>query len=153
MEDVALFLHLLGALLFVSGIVLAGVPFELARRHEEAAAIAVLLGLARVGAVLVLAGAVLLLAFGLWLVHLSGAGFDAAWVQAALGLFLLALALGAIGGQRPKQARLRAAELAARGAAVDEELRALLADPTSRALNYASAALVVAILALMVFKP
>ena len=154
MEDLALFFHLLGALLFASGIVLAGVPFELARRRaEDSAAIAVLLGLARVGAALVLAGAVLLLGFGLWLVHLSGAGFDSGWVQAALGLFLLALALGAFGGQKPKRARLRAAELAARGAAVDDELRALLADPTSRALNYSTAALVVAILALMVFKP
>jgi hypothetical protein len=32
MNDVALFFHLLGALLFVSGIVLAGAAFDVARR-------------------------------------------------------------------------------------------------------------------------
>jgi hypothetical protein len=33
MDDVALFFHLLGALLFVAGIVLAGVRFEVGRRR------------------------------------------------------------------------------------------------------------------------
>jgi hypothetical protein len=37
MQDVALFFHLLGALLFVSGIVVAGLAFEVARRRETAA--------------------------------------------------------------------------------------------------------------------
>lgn len=32
---IALFSHLLGVLLFVSGIVLAGAPFEIARRRED----------------------------------------------------------------------------------------------------------------------
>lgn len=40
MNDVALFFHLLGALLFVAGIVLAGVAFEVARRRERPAEIA-----------------------------------------------------------------------------------------------------------------
>jgi hypothetical protein len=49
MRDVALFFHLLGALLFVAGIVVAGVAFEAARRRDRPGEIALLLGLTRVG--------------------------------------------------------------------------------------------------------
>jgi hypothetical protein len=41
--NVALFFHLFGALLFVAGIVLAGAGFELARRQETPAEVALLL--------------------------------------------------------------------------------------------------------------
>lgn len=150
---VALFGHILGVLLFVSGIVLAGVPFEIARRRNDAAEIALLLGLTRIGALLVAAGTLIVLGFGLWLVHLGRFGYDAGWVDAALALFAAALVLGAIGGQRPKRARLLATRLAAEHAPVDPELRRLLDDPLSRAVNYASALAVIAILGLMVFKP
>jgi hypothetical protein len=75
-DDAGLFFHLLGALLFVAGIVLAGVCFEVERRRERPAEIALLLGLTRMGVVLV-GGAVLLLGFGLWLVHLKHFGYDA----------------------------------------------------------------------------
>jgi len=37
MDNVALFFHLFGALLFVAGIVLAGAAFEAARRREQPA--------------------------------------------------------------------------------------------------------------------
>lgn len=153
MDESVLFLHLLGVLLFVAGIVVAGVAFETARRREQPAEIALLLGLARIGAVLVASGALLLFVCGLWLVDLEDVGFDAGWVQAAIALFVVALVLGGFGGQRPKQARKLATRLAADGEDASAELRALLDDPVSRAANYASGALVPAILALMVFKP
>ncbi len=92
---VALFCHVLGVLLFVSGIVLAGAPFEIARRRDSPAEIAAILGIARVGAMLAGIGAILVFGFGLWLVHLGGFALSTGWVQAALGLFILALALGA----------------------------------------------------------
>jgi uncharacterized membrane protein len=152
-DDVALFFHLLGALLFVAGIVLAGVCFEVARRRERPAEVALLLGLTRIGVVLVGMGALLLLGFGLWLVHLGHFGYGAGWVDVAIALYVVALALGAVGGQRPKQARRLAARLAADGAPSSAELRALLDDRLSLAANYASAVVVLAILALMVFKP
>ncbi len=148
-----LFFHLLGVLLFVAGIVLAGVAFESARRRERPAEVALLLGLARVGALLVVSGGLLLLACGLWLVDLEGVGFGTGWVDAAIALFAAALLLGGFGGQRPKQARKLATRLASEGGQVDAELRILLDDPLSRVANYASAALVPAILVLMVFKP
>ena len=42
MENVVLFFHLLGVLLFAAGIALAGVAFETARRRERPAEIAIL---------------------------------------------------------------------------------------------------------------
>jgi uncharacterized membrane protein len=153
MDDVALFLHLLGVLLFVAGIVVAGVAFETARRRTRPAEIALLLGLSRLGAALVAVGALVTPGFGLWLVHLEDLGYGAGWIDAAIALYVVALVLGGLGGQRPKQARLLACELAARDQPANERLRTLLADRGSLAANYGAAVCVLAILALMVFKP
>jgi uncharacterized membrane protein len=151
--EIALFFHLLGALVFVAGIVLAGVVFEVARRRSHPAEIALLLGVTRVGVVLVGVGALDVLGFGLWLVHLEGVGYGAAWIQWALGLYVAALVLGGLGGQRPKRARQLATRLSKAGEAATPELRALLDDRVSMAANYLSALALIAILALMVFKP
>ncbi|MGV1049499.1 MAG: DUF2269 family protein [Solirubrobacterales bacterium] len=153
MNDVVLFFHLLGVLLFVAGIVVAGVAFESARRKQRPEEIGLLLGLTRSGVALVGIGGMLLLVCGLWLVGLEELGYGTGWVSAAIGLFVVALVLGGLGGQRPKQARLLAARLAEEGGPVSPELRSLLDDPLSRFENYASAILIVAVLALMVFKP
>ncbi len=153
MEQVATFFHLLGALVFVAGVALAGVAFEAARRRERPAEIALLLSLTRIGAVLVALGAPLLAIFGLWLVHLEDVGYGSGWVVAAIALYLVALALGAFGGRRPREARLLAGRLAAEDGARTDELRALLEDRRSLAANYASLSIVLAILVLMVFKP
>ncbi|HEX2708023.1 MAG TPA: DUF2269 family protein [Solirubrobacterales bacterium] len=153
MEDVALFLHLIGVLVFVAGIVLAGVVFESARRCEQLAQIALLLSLVRSAVVLVGFGGLLLFMCGLWLVELEGIGYGTGWVDAAIVLFVVALVLGGLGGQRPKEARKLATQLAGEGKPASPELRALLDDPLSRTVNYASGSLIVMILALMIFKP
>jgi uncharacterized membrane protein len=153
MEDVALFFHLVGAFLFFAGIVLAGATFESARKRERPSEIALLLSITRLAALLVATGGVLLPIFGLWLVELGHFGYGSVWVVAAIVLYAGAMALGALGGQRPKRARQMAAQLAREQAAVSDELRALLNDPASRAANYVSLAMVLAILMLMVFKP
>lgn len=139
--------------MFVAGIVLAGVAFEAARRRKLAAEVALLLGLTRVGVLLVALGTPLIAAFGLWLVHLGGWGYGSAWVDASIGLYVIALALGGVGGQRPKRARRLAARLATRNGPVSDELRSLLDDRLSLAANYGSLLLILAIVALMVFKP
>jgi hypothetical protein len=95
MADAALFLHLLGALRFVAGIIVAGVAHGAARRRHRASEVALLIGLARTGAFLVVAGAALVLAFGLWLVDLRGHSLGERWIAGALTLFALALVLGA----------------------------------------------------------
>jgi len=115
--------------------------------------IALLLGLARIGAVLVVFGMLVALAFGLWLVHLGDWGYGAGWVDAAIALLVVAAFLGAAGGQVPKRARLLASRLAGDGQPVSDELRALLRDRRTLAVNYGSALLVVAIVVLMVWKP
>jgi hypothetical protein len=97
-----MFFHLLGALLFVAGIVLAGTAFEAARRRARPSEIALLLGLTRIGVLLVAVGGLLLPIFGLWLVHLGHFGFGSGWVDAAIGLYIIVLVLGGLGGQRPK---------------------------------------------------
>ena len=153
MNDLALFFHLLGALLFVAGLVLAGVAFEVARRREHPSEIALLLGLARIGVVLVGLGTLLLIAFGIWLMQLEHLSYGMRWISTSIALYMVALGLGAVGGRRPKQARRLAATLGSENGPARAELRSLLNDPVSRAANYASAGLVVAILVLMVFKP
>lgn len=151
--NVALFFHLLGAFAFVAGTLIAGVAFETARRKQTPAEIALLLGLSRIGVLLVALGTLLVLGFGLWLVHLGTWGYGAGWVDATLGLLAATAILGALGGQKPKQARKLAVRLAAEDASVGGELRALLDHRATLAANYLSALMLLAIIALRVFKP
>ena len=151
--DFALLFHLLGAFLLVAGTVLAGAAFEAGRRRAAPAEIALLLGLTRIGVVLVGIGTLMLLGFGLWLVHLGGWGFGSGWVVAALALFGATLVIGAAGGQPPKRARKLAVQLRDAGAPASPELRALLDDRLAAVLNYLSALLLLAIIVLMVVKP
>ena len=150
--EVGLLLHLLGAFAFVAGAVVATVGLESARRRERAAEIALLLGLTRVGVLLVAVGGVVLLVAGIWLANRIDQ-LGSTWVSAALTLFVLSVVAGAVGGQKPKRARRRATELARTGAEADAELRALLNDRGALLANYASGALVLAILVLMIWQP
>ena len=80
-------------------------------------------------------------------------GYGSGWVDASIGMIVVALALGGLGGQRPKQARRLASQLAEQNAPVNDELRALLDDRFSLAENYVSLLLILVIVAFMVFKP
>src|SRR4051794_30280981 len=103
-HDVALFLHLVGVLTLVSGIAVAGVGQAVARRAAGAAEVATILRMARVGVLLAAPGAVIVVGAGLWLVHLDGLGLDESWLSQALGLFVVAIVLGAVGGRPPRHA-------------------------------------------------
>lgn len=153
MYSVAFFFHILGVLSFVSGAVVAGVAFETARRREQPAEVATLLGLSRIGVLLLGPGTVVTGAFGLWLVHLGRWHYGSFWVSCSIALFVVALALGGAGGQRPKQARELAARLAAEGSGMTEELRGLLDNPVAQFQNYGSLLVILAVIALMCFKP
>ena len=150
--EIGLVLHLFGALLFFGGALVAGVAFEAARRRSRPSEVALLLGLTRVGALIVVAGAALVLGAGLWLAGEIDQ-FGDTWLLASLGLFATALVLGALGGQRPKRARRLAATLAGDGDEMTPELRRLLDDRLSQVANYGSSLLVVVILVLMVWQP
>jgi uncharacterized membrane protein len=153
--DWALLVHLVGVVLLFSGMAVAAVAHEGARRREQAGEVAALLGLTRAGVALVALGAILVLAGGFWLIEASHDAYSLGdgWIAASLGLLVLAFVLGAAGGQRPKRARRLASELAESGAAASPELRALLADRLSLGLNYLAALCVAVALVLMVWRP
>lgn len=151
MNELALFLHIVSAVAFFSGAAVAGVCSEKARRCATAGEVAALLGAARTGALLVMAGSAGVLVFGLWLVDLRARSLSEGWLAGSLLLLVVALALGAAGGRVPRRARRLAED--GGGGAVTPELRALLEDARSRWLNYGAAAAGLAILALMIWKP
>jgi uncharacterized membrane protein len=138
-----------GVVTLFAGMAVAAVGLVAARRRERPAEIALLLGLTRIGVVLVAAGLAVAVVCGFWLLRVTEFDLGDAWLEAALALVVLGAVLGSLGGRRPKRARL----LAERHAAGDAELRRLLDDPLSLWLNAAAAAAYVAVLALMVWKP
>lgn len=162
-QAVALFTHLGGGLLFGAGVFAAAVAAEVARAQRAALAppaLVAVLQVGRVGAIAAMAGAVVLLAGGLALAGKLNV-WGAAWAQASIVLTVAALVLGAVGGGRAKRARILATRLAAEPAASAAllpsedvaQLQRLLADPAARALNYSAVALIVVVLALMVWRP
>ncbi len=153
MTNALLFLHLLSAFLLVSGAVTAGVLQLTAVRRERPSEIALLLRTTRVAVVLLIVGAWGALGFGLALVGHEGIGFGTGWVEAAIGLWIAAMALGGAGGRSARHARRLAERLAREGDQPSEELNALVAHRPSLLLSYASSAAIVAVLVLMVWKP
>lgn len=152
-RDLALFLHLAGVLALAAGIAIAAVTHRHARRADQAADVALLLRTARAGVLLAAPGAVLLLAAGIWLIHLEHLDLHVRWLREAIGLFIIAGVLGAAGGRRPLQARELAEHLRAAGSPVTSELRRLLDDRISMVANIASSAAMLGVLWLMVAKP
>ncbi len=148
-----LFFHLLGAVSFFAGGVVVGMLQLAAIRRERPSEIYALLRLAPFGAALVGLGALLTLVFGIALAEHEGLGLSPAWIQAALALWVVSMALGAYGGRTARRARHLAARLAAEGDAPSPELGALLAARLPLWASYASGMMLVAILALMVWQP
>lgn len=146
-------LHVLSAFTLVAGTVLAGVGFEAARRQTGSAGIALLLGMTRIGALLVMAGSLGAGGFGLWLVGLAHWGYGTAWVDAAIALLVTVAVVGALAGQPAKRARKLARSLAADDQPPDGRLRCLLDDRTAFVLNYAAVVILVAIIVDMLVKP
>jgi uncharacterized membrane protein len=151
--DVALLLHLVGAIGFFAGIGLAAAAFTAARRSDRPSQIAAVLVLARWGVLGVGASTVLVLVFGFWLVDLAGHDFGEAWLSAALALFVLAMVSGGAAGRAPRRARELAARLAAEGDRPSLEPRRLLDHRPSLVLNAVSSLAAIAVLVLMVWRP
>jgi uncharacterized membrane protein len=152
--EIALLLHIAGAVLYFGGILLAGVAFFSARGRDRPGEIAAVLGLARTGVLIALPGAALLLGCGFWLIDLSGSiDVGDGWISAALALLVGSVVIGGVAGQGPKRARKLAARLAADGDRRTPELERLLADRPSLVLNLVAGLASVAVLVLMVWKP
>lgn len=153
LTHVLLFFHLLGALVFFAGAAVVGTLQLAAIRRKRPSEVYALLRLAPAGAALVGSGALLTLAFGLALAEHQGFGLSPAWVQAALALWIASMALGGYGGRTARQARHLAARLAAENDAPSAELHALVAARAPLVASLASGLALVAVLALMVWKP
>ena len=153
MTNVLLFFHLLGAFCFFGGGAVVGVLQLAAIRQERPSQVHAFLRLAPFGAALVGAGALLTLGFGIGLAEHEGLGLSPAWIQAALGLWVAAMALGAYGGRTARHARHLAEKLASEGDAPSPELRALVSARGPLWASYASFVLLLVIVGLMVWQP
>jgi uncharacterized membrane protein len=153
--DWLLFLHITGAFLFAGGVFVAGAFNIAAQFRERPSEIALLLGLTRFAVVVIGVGSVMTLVFGLWLVSEApwGYGYGQAWVIAAIVLWVVGNAMGGQGGNREKATRLEAERLAEQGDAPSAELRARMRDPLTLLLSYGGAVLLLAVIALMIWKP
>jgi len=154
-HDLALLVHLVGVVFLFSGMSIAGVLHSAARRQERPSQVALLLGLTRVGVLFVAAGGVFVLVGGFWLIGESDGFYSLGdgWILTGLILLVAAFVLGGMGGQQPKRARVLAEQLARDGDAPSVELRKLLDDPRSSALNYGAAAAIFLAFVLMIWKP
>lgn len=146
--------HMTGAFLLLGGAVFAGILSAAALRRERPSEVVVLYRLTQIAVRSISIGTLLTLVFGLWLVaDLNFVKWSNTWVIVALVLWVVANALGGIGGRREKGTRLLAERLAAEGDAPSPELRALMRDPLTLLLSWGSGVVVVAILVVMIWKP
>lgn len=151
--EIALLAHIAAAILFFAGLLLAAVPSSLAARRADPVEIAILLSLARIGALIVAVGGIAVLALGLWLVELTNREASEAWLSASVALLIVAFVLGGVGGQAPKRARKLAAQAAAEGSPPVEEIIETLRNPVARVTNLIATLASIAILVLMVWRP
>ena len=147
--------HVTGAFLLLGGGAIAAALNLSALGRERPSEILLLYGLIRVAVVAITAGTLLAFVFGLWLVHEApfNYSYGDGWVIAAFVLLIVANALGGAGGKRDQATVKLARELVASGDAPSPELRARVHDPVSLALSYGSGLVLIAILALMIWKP
>ena len=145
--------HLVGAFLFVSGAVAVGALHSVALRRERPSEIALLLRLTRPAVALVGLGSLVTIGFGIWLAKHDGFSLGDGWLSAALALWVASIVLGGAGGRSARHTRYLAERLAAEGDAPSDDLRRALRNPAANALNWLSFLALVAILALMIWKP
>jgi uncharacterized membrane protein len=147
------FLHLTGVLLFVGGSVAAAVLRAAAMRRELPSEVALLLRAVRPAVPLVAGGLVLTIAAGFWLVDRIGFDLAGTWLSLTFLLIGWMIVVGAVAGRQDRQTRELAERLAADGNRPSDELARRLRDPVNLALNTSMLVAVVAVVALMVWKP
>jgi len=146
-------LHVSGAFLLLGGTVMSAALVVLAYRAKHPSEVALYLGLSSFAVPFIVAGALLTLVLGLWLVHEAGYDYISFWVIASIVLWLAATTTGKRGGDHEGEVRAYALELAAAGDEPSAELSARLRDPRGAALSWGSTIGTLAVLALMVWKP
>lgn len=148
-----LFLHLVGAFLFVGGSLAAGALRLEALRRERPSGVALLLRAARPLVAAIGLGLLLAIVFGSLLARRLGYGADSGWLVGTYALLAWILVVGAVAGRQDRATRERAEALAAAGDARSPELERRLRDPLDLGLNASLLLAIAAIVALMVWKP
>lgn len=151
--DWLLFLHITGAFLLLGGGVVAAALNMAALRRDRPSEILLLFRLIRIAVASIIAGTVLAFVFGLWLVNEVGYGYGDGWIVAAIVLLILGNAIGGFAGSRDARTAKFAQQLLAEGDTPSEELRARVRDPINLVCNYGSGLILVALLAIMIWKP
>lgn len=152
-DDGILFLHLAGVLLFVGGSIAAAVLRLAATKRTRPSEIALLLRAVRPAVPLVAGGLVLAVAAGFWLADRLGFALSATWLTLTFALLAWLLVIGAVAGRQDRRTRELAERLAGEDDARSDELTRRLRDPVNLALNVSLLVAVVAVVALMVWKP
>ena len=152
-ENAILFLHLAGVFLFVGGSIAAAVLRRAAMARQRPSEIALLLRAVRPVVPVVAGGLVLAIAAGFWLAHRSGYALSQTWLTLTFVLVAWMLVAGAVAGRQDRRTRELAEQLAADGDAPAAGLARRLRDPANLALNASMLVAVVAVVALMVWKP
>jgi uncharacterized membrane protein len=151
--DWLLFLHITGAFLLLGGGVVASALNIAAMRRDRPSEILLLFALTRIAVASIITGTALAFVFGLWLVNEAGYGYGDGWIVAAIVLLILGNAIGGFAGSRDARTAKLAQELVAEGDAPSAELQARVRDPITLACNYGSGLILVALLAIMIWKP
>jgi uncharacterized membrane protein len=154
--DWLLFLHVVSAFALVAALVLYWAIAIWGRNVDRPSESLRYFRIARPANVLVIAGTVGTLLFGIWLAidHEDFQVWDG-WILAALVLWAIAAGTGQRGGQVYAQAQKLAKQRTAegRGDEPSAELRTLLQDRRAMWLNIASSLAVLALLVDMIYKP
>ncbi len=148
-----LFLHLAGAFVFMGGSIAAGVLRVAAMRRERPSEAALLLRAVRPAVPLVGVGLLLTVGMGFWLADRLGFDLGATWLTATFALLGWIAVVGAVAGRQDRHTRELAERLAASGDTPSAELVRRLRDPLNLLLNASLLIAIVAIVALMVWKP
>jgi uncharacterized membrane protein len=151
--DWLLLFHILGAFLFVSGSIVAGLLALAAMQRERPSEVALLLRLVRPAVIVVGIGSLVVLGLGIWLAEYVGYGLGQGWVVAAIVLWAASGALAGPAGTTMRHTRELAERLAEDGDRPSEELRLAVRNPRALVMNGVAFLLLIAILVLMVWKP
>ena len=155
MYETLLFLHVLTAFLLVSAFVMFWGTIVATWRTDRVATAVAAARVGRPANVLVVAGTLGTLVFGVWLtLYVDGYELWDAWILGALVLWAIGTETGRRAGTEFARANDIAARLAAEGREdAPDELRALLRTRKGLLLYTISTAAVLGVLALMIFKP
>jgi uncharacterized membrane protein len=154
--DWLLFFHVAAAFALVAALVVYWVIAVAARNVDRAADSVRYFQVARPANVLVIAGTVGTLIFGIWLaIYVDGYELWDGWIIAAIVLWVIAAVTGQRGGVIYAQAQKLAEQrvLEGRGDEPSPELKAMLQDRRAMLLNIISSLAVVVIIVDMIYKP